>query len=171
MRHGRRLAWLDALLLAAGGALAYGALQRRWGYYAGTPFSPAELARLIPADRAALTVWWWDNYNYLCGPLPAIWPALALLAALPMAVAAPRGRTIGWRWGSYSRMCAVFGAITVLAAMGEFVVRSQMSDSGWVYAVDRGTFAMALGGYALLFLGAWLLGRVTSGSGSSAASG
>jgi hypothetical protein len=57
----RLAAALGVALLAAGAALAQGARQRRWGYYACTPFSPVELARLIPEDRVALTARWWDS--------------------------------------------------------------------------------------------------------------
>ncbi|HEY7982828.1 MAG TPA: hypothetical protein VID73_01590 [Ktedonobacterales bacterium] len=57
MRQNGRLEWLGALALAPGGALVYATLRRRWGYYAGAPFTPTELSQLIPADRAALTLW------------------------------------------------------------------------------------------------------------------
>ena len=147
--RGRIAAGFGVALLVAGAALAYAALARPWGHYAGTPFSAAELARLIPADRAALTVWWWDATNNLCG----------LLAALPVAVAAWRGRAIDRRWGAFSVMCAIFGALTALVAMSAFVEFSHFNDSGWVYAVDGGTLLLALGGYALLLAGTITLTR------------
>jgi hypothetical protein len=83
MRQSGRLAGLGVALLAVGGALVYATLRRRWGYYAGTPFSPADLAQISPADRSSLALWWWDTYNNLCGPLPAsgrrsrCWPPCA----------------------------------------------------------------------------------------------
>jgi hypothetical protein len=158
-----RLAVLGVLLLAGGGALVFAALTRPWGHFAGMPMTPAELSRLIPEDRAALTVWWWDATNNCCGPLPVLWPALALIAAVPSAVASMRGRTADFRWGTGSMVFAVYGAITVVVAMSAFVERSHFSDSGWVYAADWGTLALSGAGYALLFVGAWMVRGLTIG--------
>jgi hypothetical protein len=58
-------------------------------------------------------------------------------------------------------MSSLYGAATMLIAMGAFVVRSQQSDSGWMYSADGGTIAIGLSGYALLFLGARALRRAT----------
>jgi hypothetical protein len=90
---GRRIGLLaiGVALLIIGVALSYLALTRRWGYYVGPPLDPSQL---IPEDRAALTVYWWDANNGLCGPLPAIWPAVVLISAIPLIVAVMRG---AWR--------------------------------------------------------------------------
>jgi hypothetical protein len=145
-------------LLLIGSALAYGALFRHWGYH---PISPSDLRTLAPEDRAFLTVSWWDSTNGCCGPFPAIWPALALLTAVPLVIASMRRRRGDRLWGTLSLLCAVFGAGTVLVATLGFLERGWMSDSGWVYNPDLGTLAMSLSGYALLALGALVLTRTT----------
>jgi hypothetical protein len=147
---GRRIGLLaiGAFLLVIGAALSYLALTRRWGYYVGPPLDPNQL---IPADRAALTVYWWDANNGLCGPFPAIWPAVVLISAIPLIVAALRRRVASPVWSRIGLMGAVFGAATVLIAMWAFVEHSHLTDSNWTYAADTGTQAMALSGYTLLF--------------------
>jgi len=61
---GRRvgLLALGVSLLTIGVALSYLTLTRRWGYYSGIPLDPSQL---IPEDRASMTVWWWDQTNFL----------------------------------------------------------------------------------------------------------
>jgi hypothetical protein len=139
-------------------ALSYFTLTRRWGYYAGPPFHPNEL---IPEDRAKLTVWWLSQSNFFCGPFPAIWPAVVVLRAAPLIVAAIRQRAASPLWSGYGLLAAVFGAITVLVAMWTFVEFNQISDSGWVYAADTSVLAMALTGNALLFAAILLLRRAS----------
>src|SRR5262249_24897538 len=135
---------LGVSLLTIGVALSYFALTRRWGYYAGPRLDPSQL---IPEDRAALTVYWWDTNNGLCGPLPAIWPAVVLIGAIPLIVAALRRPVASSLWSRIGLMGAVFGSATVLIAMWAFVEHSHLTDSNWTYAADTGTLAMALAGY------------------------
>jgi hypothetical protein len=149
---------IGAFLLVIGVALSYFALTRRWGYYSGLPLDPSQL---IPEDRAALTVWWWDQTNNFCGPFPAIWPAAVALCATPLFIATLRQRAIAPVWGDLGLLGAMFGAITVLVAMWTFVEFSHFSDSNWVYAADTGTLALALAGYALLFLAILALRQAT----------
>jgi hypothetical protein len=160
--HGRRVGLLTigVILLVIGVALSYFALTRRWGYYAGIPL---DTSQLIPEVRAALTIWWWGQGNNFCGPLPAIWPAIVILSAAPLIVAAIRQRVVSPVWSRISLLGAVFGAITVLVAMWTFVEFSHFSDSNWVYAADTGTLAMALAGYALLFLAILALRQASRG--------
>jgi hypothetical protein len=158
---GRRdgLLAIGVILLIVGVALSYFALTRRWGYYSGLPLDPSQL---IPEDRAALTVWWWDQTNNFCGPFPALWPAAVALCATPLFITTLRQRAIAPVWGDLGLLGAMFGAITVLVAMWTFVEFSHFSDSSdsnWVYAADTGTLAMALAGYALLFLAILALRR------------
>lgn len=161
--NGRRvgLLALGVTLLVIGVALSYFTLTRRWGYYSGIPLDPSQL---IPEDRASLTVWWWDQTNNFCGPFPAIWPAVVTLSAIPLIVAAIRQRAASPVWIRIGLLGAVFGAITVLIAMWTFVEFSYFHDSGWVYAADTGTLAMALAGYALLFLAILTLRRASETS-------
>jgi hypothetical protein len=67
-------------------------------------------------------------------------------------VAPLRRRVASPVWSSIGLMGAVLGAATVLIAMWAFVEHSHLTDSNWTYAADTGTLAMALAGYALLFL-------------------
>jgi hypothetical protein len=159
---GRRTLLLTSgiTLLLLGVALSYLALTRRWGYYAGIPLDPNQL---IPEDRAALTVWWWSGNNHFCGAFPAIWPAIVTLSAIPLIIAAVRQRAASLVWSRTGLLGAVFGAITVLVVMWTLVEFSYFSDSNWVYAADTGTLAMALAGYALLFLAILALRRASRG--------
>src|SRR5258706_8765071 len=82
--HGRgskRALLIAVSLLLIGGGLAYAALFRRWGYH---PITPSYLSTLSPQDPASLSVSLWVNINDSCGPLPAIWPAPAILRPLPL---------------------------------------------------------------------------------------
>ena len=148
-RHVGLLA-LGVSLLTIGVALSYLTLTRRWGCYAGPPLDPSQL---IPEDRASLTVWWWDQTNSFCGPFPAIWPAVVVLCAAPLIVAAMQKArhvaALGQAWPAGRSVCR---PVTVLVAAWTFVEFSYFHDSGWVYAADMGTVTMALAGYALLFL-------------------
>lgn len=148
---GRRvgLLALGVSLLTIGVAPSYLTLTRRWGYYSGIPLDPSQI---IPEDRASLTVWWWDQTNSFCGPFPAIWPAVVVLCAAPLIIAAMQRHATSPLWGRLGLLGAVFGAVTVLVAAWTFVEFSYFHDSGWVYAADMGTVTMALAGYALLFL-------------------
>jgi hypothetical protein len=69
--------------------LSYFTLRRRWGHYVGPPLDPNQL---IPEDRAALTVYRWDVNNGICGPFPAVWPAIVFPSATPLVVGALRQR-------------------------------------------------------------------------------
>jgi hypothetical protein len=161
VRSGGRRVGLLALgvsLLTIGVALSYLTLTRRWGYYSGIPLDPSQL---IPEDRASMTVWWWDQTNFFCGPFPAIWPAIVVLCAAPLIVGAMRGRATSPLWGRLGLLGAVFGAITVLVAAWTFVEFSYFHDSGWVYAADASTLALALSGYTLLFLAILALRRAS----------
>jgi hypothetical protein len=62
-------------------------------------------------------------------------------------------------WGSLGMLGAVIGAVTVLVAAWTFVEFSYFHDSGWVYAADTGTLALALTSYALLFVAIMALRR------------
>lgn len=141
-----------------GGCLVYATLSRRWGYYAGPP---PNLNALSSEDRAALTVYWWSSNNNCCGPFPAIWPALAILSALPLLVAAFRQRHPPRFWGTVSLLSILFGLATMLIAVTAFLERGWMSDSNWVYKPDLGTIAIALSGYGLLLLSVLLLMKAT----------
>jgi hypothetical protein len=102
-----------------------------------------------------------ESHNNFCGPFPAIWPAVVILSAIPLIVAAIRQRAASPVWSRFGPLGAVFGAITVLVATWTFVEFSHLSDSNWVYAADSGALAMALAGYALLFLAILALRRAT----------
>lgn len=108
-----------------------------------------------------MTVYWWGAANNCCGPLPAIWPALVLLSAVPMLVAAVRQRTTPRNWARLSFFCIFGGMVTVLLDVYAFLVRGWMSDCGWVYGPDLGTMAVIALGYASLFLDVLVLRRVT----------
>ncbi len=160
MLHGRgskRAVLIAVSLLLIGGGLAYLALFRRWGY---SPMTPSQLSTLSPQDRASLTVSWWDTTNDSCGPFPAIWPALALLSAVPLLSAASWQRYAASRWATLSLLCALFGAGTVLFAVLMLSFHGAFS-SGFHYRIDMGTVVMSLSGYALLALGALVLRRAT----------
>ena len=158
MLHGRgsnRAVLIAVSLLLIGGGLAYLALFRRWGY---SPMTPSQLSTLSPQDRASLTVSWWDTTNDSCGPFPAIWPALALLSAVPLLIAASWQRYAASSWATLSLLCAFFGAGTVLFAVLMLSFHGAFS-SGFHYRIDMGTVVMSLSGYALLALGALVLRR------------
>lgn len=159
--HGRgseRAVLIAASLLLIGGGLAYATLFRQWAYH---PITPSDLSTLSSADRPFLTVSWWDDTNTCCGPFPAVWPALALLCAVPLLVAAIRRRRAARLWGTFGLLSAFFGATGVLVAEVGILERGWNSDSGWVYSPDLGTVAMAMSGYALLALGVLVLRRTT----------
>jgi hypothetical protein len=156
-RGSKRALLIAVSLLLIGGGLAYAALFRRWGY---NPNPPSDLSTIASQDRASLTVSWWDNVNDSCGPFPAMWPALAILSAVPLLVAAIRQRRAASRWATVSLLCAFFGAGTVLFAVLMLSFHGAYS-SGWHYTIDMGAVVISLSGYALLALGTLVLTRAT----------
>ncbi|HET8908185.1 MAG TPA: hypothetical protein VFN11_14610 [Ktedonobacterales bacterium] len=156
-RVAQRAVLIAVSLLLIGGGLAYLALFRRWGY---SPMTPSALSTLSPQDRASLTVSWWDTTNDSCGPFPAIWPALAILSAVPLLIAAMRQRSAASRWATVSLLCAFFGAGTVLFAVLMLSFHGAYS-SGFHYRIDIGTVVISLSGYAVLALGALVLRRAS----------
>ena len=87
-----------------GALLSHADTPLRASLMSGPPLDPSQL---IPEDRASLTVWWWDQTNSLCGPFPAIWPAVVVLRAAPLIVAAMQRHATSPLWGRLGLLGAV----------------------------------------------------------------
>jgi hypothetical protein len=112
--HRARLLGISLLLLMLGLGLAYTALFLRWSYYIGPPIDPS---RLIPEDRASLTVHLWDATNNL------LWtfPCYLACPGLPHGHAAARG----------GRPAAAGSTLVERVQLAEFAVRRRHgADSG-----------------------------------------
>jgi hypothetical protein len=113
------------------------------------------MSRLTPAQRADTTIWWGDSLHdfWWGGRWPLIWPALTLLSSLPLLVAAMRQRAVmrSWSWlGLPGLLYVALGFANVL--LTELAI-SLSYLVGLEFSADGGTMAIALSGYALLFLG------------------